>query len=432
MTRRMGRSRWMTPQVTKGGGAAACRRSGPPRQVRASVALATMALLTLAACGTTNGAEPASSSDPATNSTPAPASPPDTTPPPDTAPPSAPEASNGPTTTVATQGGSTTSQGPDDGSSASQESITIAFAGDINFTDAAAANLAADPSTAFGPISGVLSSADLTIANLETAIVTAEGGARASKEFAFKAPSSAFDALAAAGIDVVSMANNHGMDFGQAGLEQSLAAATAKGFPVIGIGNNETDAYRPYITEVKGHKVGVIAATQVLDSSLIEAWTATSSKPGLASAKRVELLEASVKALRPQVDYLIVFLHWGTEKDTCPNGAQTELAPILAAAGADAVVGGHAHRIQSGGYLGGVFVAYGLGNFLFKATSDGAKRSGVLKLTVQSGRTRGYEWIPARIDGENRPIPLDGDAAAAQVAMWNEQRSCTGLSDIEP
>ena len=76
---------------------------------------------------------------------------------------------------------------------------------------------------------------------------------------------------------------------------------------------------------------------------------------------------AEVKRARRTNDIVIVFLHWGTEKNECPNPAQKELAHTLAAAGTTLIIGGHAHRVQSGGFLGKSFVDYGLGNFGFHA-----------------------------------------------------------------
>lgn len=307
------------------------------------------------------------------------------------------------------------------------QTVSIAFVGDVVFEDAAASSLTSDPNAVFGPITSVLSSADLTIANLETA-VTNGGGARASKQFAFAAPPEAFDAIRASGIDIVSMANNHGMDYGREGLRQTLDAIKTKEFPVVGIGGNETDAYRPHIVEIKGQRIGIIGATQVLDDDLVEAWTATDTNPGLASAKRVERLVAEVTELRPKVDTLIVFLHWGTEKMTCPNEAQKELAPSLVAAGADIVAGGHQHRLAGAGYMGASLVAYGLGNFLFKSTSEGARQTGVLTVNVTGRRVDGYTFTPARINNSNQPIPLQGADAEAAVANWNTLQKCTELA----
>jgi poly-gamma-glutamate synthesis protein (capsule biosynthesis protein) len=303
--------------------------------------------------------------------------------------------------------------------------ITIAFAGDMNFEGVLRSRLDADPSTAVGPFAEVLSGADLAVGNLETAIAT--GGTRADKQFTFRAPPRAVDALRAAGLDAVSMANNHGMDFGADGLAETLAVkrAQADGF-VIGIGGDEAEAFAPFRAEVRGQRVAVIAATQVLDDHLIDAWTATSTKGGLASAKRVDRLVAEVRAARATSDTVVVYLHWGIETQTCPSSAQQGLARALIEAGADAVVGGHAHRLQGGGRLGEAFVHYGLGNFLFKENSAEGARTGVLELTITGRRVEGYRWIPGRISG-SVPSPLSGAAAASELAYWEGLRGCAGL-----
>ncbi len=306
--------------------------------------------------------------------------------------------------------------------------VTIAFAGDMNFEGATASRLAADPNSVFGPVSGILSDADLTIANLETA-VTKGGGTPVGKQFTFSTGPEALTAIAAAGIDVVSMANNHGMDYGEAGFAESLQVRDETDLPIIGMGANEDEAYAPHIAEVNGQRIGVISATQVLDGSFINSWTATSDHAGLASAKRVDKMVETVEATRAKVDTLIVFLHWGTETETCPNEAQTTLTPQLIDAGADIVVGGHQHRVLSAGYSGAAFVGYGLGNFLFQANSELGSRSGVLKVTATGRRIDGYEWVPARINGANQPIPAEGQEAQNLLASWNELRGCTGLTD---
>ena len=174
------------------------------------------------------------------------------------------------------------------------------------------------------------------------------------------------------------MANNHGLDYGPDGLEETLAAARQQDDHfVVGIGADDVEAFTPFRAEVKGQRVAVIGATQVLDSSLIGAWTATADHGGLASAKRVDRLVQEVEEARATSDTVIVFLHWGIEKMTCPSLDQQQLAQTLVDAGADIVVGGHAHRIQGGGRLGDAFVHYGLGNFLFKENSAEGARTGV-------------------------------------------------------
>lgn len=317
-------------------------------------------------------------------------------------------------------------QGADKGDRAPKGPVTIAFGGDVHFEGELRARLDGDPDTAFGPIAKTLRAADLTMVNLETAITT--GGEPAPKQFTFRAPPTAFRALRAAGVDVVTMANNHGMDYGESGLRDSLAAAG--GFPVVGIGANAAQAYQPWRTTVKGNKIAVIGATQVLDDNLIQAWTATDAKAGLASAKNTPRLVQAVREARKTADIVVVNLHWGQELNECPTTVQKQLAAQLVDAGADAVVGSHAHVLLAGGYLRGKYVHYGLGNFLFYNSGDKTGQSGVLTLTFQPADTgvkvAKAAWSPAVISG-GIPQPLTGAAATEARTQWESLRSCADV-----
>jgi poly-gamma-glutamate capsule biosynthesis protein CapA/YwtB (metallophosphatase superfamily) len=298
--------------------------------------------------------------------------------------------------------------------------VTIAFAGDTHFVGASARAL-----SGFGPITDVLARADIAMVNLETA-VTARG-TPTDKEFVFRSPPSSFAALREAGIDVVSEANNHGVDYGLAGLHDSIHYAHTAGFPVVGIGYNARQAFRPYRTTVRGLRVAIIGATDVIDSSLISSWTATADQPGLASAKeRQELLHAVRKA-RHTADVVVVFLHWGTETVTCPTAAQHDLESALQHAGADAIVGSHAHVLLGGGWDGSTYVDYGLGNFVFYSSGGLTADSGVLTLTFRRHAVTRAFWKPAVVS-DGIPVPLSGTAAAAARRSWESLRSCTGLS----
>ena len=305
------------------------------------------------------------------------------------------------------------------------EPVTIAFGGDVHFEGAIGSRLAANPATTLGPIAGVLRRADLAVVNLETAIT--ERGSPAGKDFTFRAPPSALTALKEAGVDVATMANNHGLDFGPVGLRDSLTAAKAARFPVVGIGRDADEAYRAYQTTVNGQRIAVIGATQVLDSSLAAAWTAGDGKPGMASAYQEARLLAAVKAARASSDTVIVDLHWGRELANCPIDRQRALAPKLVAAGADVVVGSHAHILLGGGYLRGAYVDYGLGNFVFYARGGPTAQSGVLLLTLRGRAVTTSRWVPAVISG-GIPIPLQGPSATQAVSSWQSLRRCTGLS----
>jgi poly-gamma-glutamate capsule biosynthesis protein CapA/YwtB (metallophosphatase superfamily) len=300
----------------------------------------------------------------------------------------------------------------------------LAFGGDVHFEGGLESKLASDPEHALAPIAPVLRKADIAVVNLETAVTSR--GAPTQKAFTFRTPGTAFAALRGAGVDVASMANNHGLDYGLVGLHDSLAAAKHYGFPVIGIGLDDSQAYRPFRRTVNGRRIAVIGATQVLDDELVSAWTAGRRKPGLASAKDVPRLVQAVRAARKTSDTVVVFLHWGVELEQCPSADQRTLAKQLVAAGADVVVGGHAHRVQGAGRMGHALVGYGLGNFVWYGTSELSTQTGVLVVTVDGRRVLAYRWLPARIvDGV--PRPLSGAERERELAAWHSLRSCTGL-----
>jgi poly-gamma-glutamate synthesis protein (capsule biosynthesis protein) len=299
--------------------------------------------------------------------------------------------------------------------------ITLAFAGDTNETGGAGSAVKAG----LPDIRSALGAADFTVVNLETAIT--DRGTAASKEFTFRGPTSTLTSLKDIGIDLVSGANNHGLDYGPVGLQDTLAASKATGLPLVGLGQDEDQAYAPYLATVKGQRVAVIGATQVLDAALVGPWTAGPGKPGMASAKRVDRLVAAVQAARAQADTVVVFLHWGQELNPCPLPTQQSLAQALVDAGADVVVGSHAHVLLGGGYLGKAYVDYGLGNFAFDAHSAEGARTGVLTLTVQGRSVLGAVWTPAVIKGGS-PTQLSGAAATAALADKDRRRGCTGLS----
>ncbi|MDH5291637.1 MAG: CapA family protein, partial [Acidimicrobiia bacterium] len=176
-----------------------------------------------------------------------------------------------------------------------QRSVSLVFGGDVHFEGFLRGSLLGDPGGLLDPVASVLASADLAVVNLETAVT--ERGTADPKEHTFRAPDEAIVALKAAGVDVVSLANNHGRDFGEVGLLDTLDAIDRGGLTVIGAGANEVEAYRPHVVEIAGRTIAVIGATQVLDAYAIDSWVAGPSSPGLASAKEngLERLVAAVE-----------------------------------------------------------------------------------------------------------------------------------------
>jgi hypothetical protein len=309
--------------------------------------------------------------------------------------------------------------------------FTISFAGDVHFMGRTATRLATDPATVFGAAATGLGAADLTMVNLETAITIA--GQPQDKAYTFRAPPSAFTALRDAGIDVATMANNHGADYGASGLRDTLAAITAARFPTIGIGANASAAFAPYRTTLNGQKIAIFAADQVNDETTLRRFSAGPNSAGVANAFSPRLI-AAVRAAKAAGNVVIVYLHWGTEYTTCPNADQGSLAGQLARAGAAAVVGTHAHVLQGAGWRAdGTYVAYGLGNYLWwMSFGNDQDDNGVLTLTVRDGKVIGDRFVPSHLDERGVPMPATGPDRQRITAEWNADRQCANLSATPP
>jgi len=306
--------------------------------------------------------------------------------------------------------------------------VTLAFGGDVHFEGAVGARLTEDPATALGDTVGqLLAGSQLRMVNLESALTDGACPQQQDKPFIFYTPPTALTALRSATVTLISQANDHGLDCGQAGLAQGLAAAKSANFPVIGIGNSAAQAFAPYRATIRGQRIAVIAATQVIAANLVSTWTATAKQGGVASALNPRQLVRAVQAARRTSDTVVVYLHWGIETVATPNAQQETLTAQLVKAGADIVVGTGAHVLLGGGYFGDAYVDYGLGNFAFYDDTAPETDSGSLLVTAVGRHITSAIFRPATIvDG--LPQPLSGTPAATALQAWNAALASTNLS----
>lgn len=326
--------------------------------------------------------------------------------------------------------GGLTPMAPDD-----PTKLVLAFAGDIHFEDYLAP-LARDPD-GLAALRALWPDADLRMANLETAIT--ERGTRQVKAFTFRAPESALTTLKNAGLGALSMANNHGVDFGPQGLADTLAAISRSPVPVVGIGADERSAFAPRIVKADGVTIALLAASQVQEETLAR-FSASPSSGGIASAVPTTRLVAAVRAARAQADVVIVFLHWGIDYQECADARSKQTATELEAAGADVIVGAHSHRVGGAGWLGRSYVAYGLGNFVWWRSVEPDSRTGILRLTIDptiarqpsAQRTKAIvqqaDWQPLLIGRDGIPArPPDADATRLHT-LWEQAGACSGVA----
>ena len=304
--------------------------------------------------------------------------------------------------------------------------VTLGFAGDVHFEQHLRSYLDDGPG-ALGPVTAALRAPDVMMLNLETALT--DRGAPEPKLYNFRAPPRSLATLRAAGVDVVSLANNHAADYGAVGVADTLAAVEDNGLPAVGFGEDLEAALTPYRTEVRGTDIAVFAMSDRPDSTASN-WYARPDRPGIIAHRHIPLLADAVAQEKRTADVVVVYAHWGAELASCPNDRQRALVAALSDAGVDVLVGAHTHVLLGSGWRGDTYVSYGLGNFVWY--NDYRPDSGILTLTVRDGEVVADEFAPALIERGGRPRPLAGAERDAALAEWEALRGCTDLSATPP
>ena len=247
-----------------------------------------------------------------------------------------------------------------------------------------------------------LASADFAIVNVEMAI--SDRGAPVDKLFTFRAPPSAAQTMAAGGVNVANLANNHAKDYGSQALMDTVDALEAAGVVAVGAGRNAELAYRHRILPTDaGVKIAFVGTSMVMPLG----FGAGSQTPGISSSRQTQRVYDSVRMAASIADAVVVAVHWGIERDTCPNTAQRDFARGLLEAGADAVIGHHPHVLQPVEFVDGRLVAYSLGNFVWRSNPGHTGETGVLQIDFDGGEIIGWTFHPHLLDIAGAPVPAD-------------------------
>ena len=277
--------------------------------------------------------------------------------------------------------------------------ITVAITGDIMLGRSVGARiLSTSDHYPFNGVADWLSGFDLTIGNLECVVSTL--GSPQPKQYTFEAPPLGFERVAAAGYDIVSVANNHSGDYGKAAFVDMLQHLPGHGLTPVGGGMNLAQAHTPVIRTLRSTTIGLLAYCGIEPPS----FAATVSTPGHAWLDAT-LMASDIRALRPRVDFLLVFTHWGIEYHTVESIDQEAMARAAIDAGADLVVGAHPHVIQPSGAYRGKPIVYSLGNFVFDEMYGEVERRGnALALTIQGGKLLDWSLRESRIGDYGAPV----------------------------
>jgi poly-gamma-glutamate synthesis protein (capsule biosynthesis protein) len=243
-------------------------------------------------------------------------------------------------------------------------------------------------------VAPVLRSADLAVANLEGAVST-RGTPVPGKQYTFRGPPRALAAAGSfAGLDAVSVANNHSLDYGRVAFLDTLRYARRFGIAPFGGGADLEAARRPAILVAGNLRVAFLGFSDVRPLG----FDAGPSTPGTAPAFP-EVVAPAVQAARSRADVVVVYFHWGVERATLPNARQSALASTAFGAGADVVLGAHPHVLQPIARSGSRLVAWSLGNFVFAANSPRTERTGILRLRLGARGVLEWGFRRARIHG---------------------------------
>jgi poly-gamma-glutamate capsule biosynthesis protein CapA/YwtB (metallophosphatase superfamily) len=270
--------------------------------------------------------------------------------------------------------------------------VRIAAVGDVTPGEAVGPTVASfGAAYPWRSVGRALRQADITTANLEGAI-SHRGTPVADKQFHFQGPLAFLVGMRLqAGMDVVTLANNHTLDYGAVALYDTLAAAKKTGISTVGAGRNTGAARRPAYVVAGGLRFAFLGYSDVNPAGFV----ATASSAGTARAL-TGAIEADVRAARRHADVVVCWFHWGEEKVREPNRNQIAFAEAALRGGARLVLGAHPHvfgRIIRP--TSTTLVAWTLGNFVFPAGSPETRRTGILISSLGANGVSGYRLIPA-------------------------------------
>ncbi len=305
-----------------------------------------------------------------------------------------------PATTLTTLPSVTTSSTSTTTTLPPRERLVVSATGDVNLDPSYIPSLAERGYTyPWEGLQDIFHHDDLSIVNLECAV--SDLGSPEPKQFTFRCDTDALAPMRDAGVDVANLGNNHSGDYGPEALVDSLTQVEAAGIAPVGVGADAKEAHQPAVFEINGWTVAVLGFGGVVPAPV---WIATDDRPGMADGDTIETMVAAVQAADEIADLVLVTIHWGVELDTTPRPEDRERAEAMIAAGADAIFGHHAHRLQPLEIVDGVPVAWGLGNFVWPTLSTAGSRTAVAQVVFEpDGEVRAC-FVPTFIEQPGQPV----------------------------
>ncbi len=241
-----------------------------------------------------------------------------------------------------------------------------------------------------------LKSADILMANNEFCF-TESDDAIAGKAYTFKSNPENVELLKEIGVDIVSLANNHSYDFKADGLMDTIKTLDEANIVHVGAGENLDEACKIVYYVINGKKIAITSATQV-ERTYNYTKEATADSPGVLKTLKADKYVKVIEEAKQKADYVVAYVHWGTENRDYFEADQVALANKFAIAGADVIIGGHTHCLQGWSYSGMIPVIYSMGNFWFDWTTEKSSRTCVVQVIIHEDLSADYRYLPCYYD----------------------------------
>ncbi len=242
----------------------------------------------------------------------------------------------------------------------------------------------------FSHVKSTISGADIAFCNLECPL--SQRGVPRRRRFLFRADPKHAHTLKTNGFDVVSVANNHTLDYGREALTDTISALTDAGLTPVGAGHNRSEACKLQVIRRKSLKIGILAYSDMPSDGVVR----LSDRPTIAGLEPDEL-EAQIKSASRQCDTLVVSFHWGVEYMKKPTEHQQAIARQCIDAGADLIIGHHPHVLQPTEVYKGKPIIYSAGSFVWDSRIFGANKSAIYEIELGRNTAKITRTLPVKI-----------------------------------
>lgn len=253
---------------------------------------------------------------------------------------------------------------------------------------------------------------DLMVVNNEFTI-SDRGEKMPGKYYTFRASPKRLSIYKEMGVDLVTLANNHVYDFGKDAFNDMLDSLEEYKIPYIGAGRNIKEATKPYYFIINGYKISFVNATRAEKN--IKTPEATDSEGGVFRCYDTTNLVNLIKKEKKESDYVIALIHYGKEDSHELEDVQLSSSYEYIDAGADVIVGSHAHVLQGIEYYKDKLIMYNLGDFIF---NNETKDTGIFQIKLDNTGNMAYYFIPALESNEYTKI-LEGNEKQRVINNMN-------------